>query len=305
MRSSDRTSCLLTAVIGLTTSFPASGLLIDSFSVGPIELVNDGSGNDPVVQTGLDPVEVLNGSRELRNRAFNGAGDGQVLTVDTGRSALVLTLPGPSSYGYFYTAYSPKEGDESIDLLIDGADRFRVDFGESSGVLTAISLFETADVYGRDIYFSQTGFNASGVQELLFTEWPDIDFSQVARLELKVGRSQGIEIVEFSTAGPALPGDYDNSGLVDQADLDLVLQNWGMMTDGRTRIEGWVADLPRGLVEQTELDRVLQNWGDALAPPSKVNAVPEPGMGTLGISVALLFSSRFTARRRGGRPPGR
>ena len=34
-----------------------------------------------------------------------------------------------------------------------------------------------------------------------------------------------------ATGGPSIPGDYNNSGQVEQGDLDLVLQNWGVDTD--------------------------------------------------------------------------
>jgi probable HAF family extracellular repeat protein len=68
-------------------------------------------------------------------------------------------------------------------------------------------------------------------------------------------------------------GDFDASGLVEQADLDLVLLNWGteLVNPGAV---GWINDLPQGPVEQTELDQVLLNWGASSALTAA--AVPEP-----------------------------
>jgi hypothetical protein len=69
---------------------------------------------------------------------------------------------------------------------------------------------------------------------------------------------------------PEVEGDYNASGLVEQADLDLVLTNWG--ADGSTPPAGWDNDLPQGFIDQGELDGVLSNWGSSAA----VAVVPEP-----------------------------
>ncbi len=89
----------------------------------------------------------------------------------------------------------------------------------------------------------------------------------------------------------AIAGDYDDSGQVEQADLDFVLQNWGD-TDvsdvtGWTNFAGLPGDSIGGLVEQTELDMVLSNWGDTAAPDFAGASVPEPvaasALGLLGL----------------------
>ena len=49
--------------------------------------------------------------------------------------------------------------------------------------------------------------------------------------------------------------DYDQSGLVDQRDLDAVLLNWGSELIDPAGI-GWTNDLPSGPVDQEELDKV-------------------------------------------------
>jgi hypothetical protein len=63
---------------------------------------------------------------------------------------------------------------------------------------------------------------------------------------------------------PGITGDYNGNGRVEQADLDLVLLNWG-----QTGVPGgWFNDLPQGTIDQAELDGVLLNWGDTSAPVS-------------------------------------
>lgn len=68
-----------------------------------------------------------------------------------------------------------------------------------------------------------------------------------------------------------LDGDYNGDGFVSQADLDLVLLNWG---DSVVPVEWIATDQFDGVqVSQNELDGVLLNWGNG-APPSV--SIPEP-----------------------------
>ncbi len=87
-------------------------------------------------------------------------------------------------------------------------------------------------------------------------------------------------------ASSVLPGDYSGNGQVEQGDLDLVLQNWGLDTAVNGIPAGWVNDLPTGVIEQSELDRVLQHWGAASAPTGLHSPIPEPA----SVSVLVLFT---------------
>jgi len=86
-------------------------------------------------------------------------------------------------------------------------------------------------------------------------------------------------VTRFSFVLEAVAGDYDANGFVDQADLDLVLLNWG--TDlADPAGAAWINDFPTGQVNQDELDKVLLNWGRVLlvgqANSDGVSATPEP-----------------------------
>lgn len=102
--------------------------------------------------------------------------------------------------------------------------------------------------------------------------------------------SQGIFLTTLDSA-IALSGDYDASGFVSQADLDLVLLNWGDTTlPTGFDVAATGEALFDGLISQNELDSVLLNWGNG-TPPNL--AIPEPA--SLAILAATLA---FTRRRR-------
>ncbi len=87
-------------------------------------------------------------------------------------------------------------------------------------------------------------------------------------------------------------GDYDDSGQVEQGDLDIVLQNWGTGTF-TGNVDNLVGGGPfDGTVDQNELDGVLQNWGSTAAPALNGTVVPEPASGSALVAVACLVSRR-------------
>jgi hypothetical protein len=90
-------------------------------------------------------------------------------------------------------------------------------------------------------------------------------------------------------------GDFNASGQVEQADLDLVLLHWGQ--DAASAPEAWAHNLPTGTIDQEELDSVLMHWGAISSFGAAAAAVPEPAAWLLAL---LLGSSPIlrTARSR-------
>jgi hypothetical protein len=78
----------------------------------------------------------------------------------------------------------------------------------------------------------------------------------------------------FVRTGQRLAGDFNASGRVEQADLDLVLLHWGRA--GEDVPSGWTGGPAVGTIDQDELDAVLLNWGAELAAATAVPAVPSP-----------------------------
>lgn len=101
------------------------------------------------------------------------------------------------------------------------------------------------------------------------------------------------ELVATASFGQALEGDYNDNGRVEQADLDLVLLNWGQPFD--TLPTEWVNQRPtEGIVDQAELDGVLLNWGSQAPQMTTAQSVPEPN----ALLLLLLAPTPLIARLR-------
>jgi hypothetical protein len=85
-----------------------------------------------------------------------------------------------------------------------------------------------------------------------------------------------------------IPGDYNGNGQVEQADLDLVLLNWG--ADGTIPPDAWINDFPVDVIDQAELDGVLLNWGN-MASLGAAAGVPEPSGWLLVLLCATAVAS--------------
>jgi hypothetical protein len=110
------------------------------------------------------------------------------------------------------------------------------------------------------------------------------DFSHLDSAGLQIA-GQRFADAYLALASQPLRGDYDASGVVEQADLDVVLLNWGSeITDPAAA--GWLNDLPSGPVDQGELDKVLLGWGST-AEDATGAAIPEPSSLLLVAVVAM------------------
>ncbi|MEM1444909.1 MAG: PEP-CTERM sorting domain-containing protein [Planctomycetota bacterium] len=100
-------------------------------------------------------------------------------------------------------------------------------------------------------------------------------------------------LIEFiSEVANGLAGDYDDSGSVEQGDLNLVLTNWGT---SRTFVDPGGTVFASDNVDQEELNLVLTNWGSSSAPSFEGFAVPEPATFALLGGLALAGLRRRTA----------
>ena len=109
------------------------------------------------------------------------------------------------------------------------------------------------------------------------------------------GEVSGGNVTSLALTAQAASGDYNDNGQVEQADLDLVLLNWGQPFDGLP--SEWVNERPTmGIVDQAELDGVLLNWGTS----ADAAAVPEPAT-WLMVAIACLAYLTFARREKHSR----
>jgi hypothetical protein len=193
--------------------------------------------------------------------------DGGTLAIDLGGTTPgtqhdVLTVDGDAFLG----------GTLAVSLVDAGSGLFRPQIGDKFEILATTGEGSVLGVFDELRLPSQF-------------EWDVLYLNDAVRLEV-------LDVLEL------LLGDYNGNGRVEQADLDLVLLNWG--ADATTPPADWISDLPAGSIDQEELDRVLLNWGSAAGQTliSVGGAVPEPtsavlvGIAAMGV---ILLTRPFNA----------
>ncbi len=161
---------------------------------------------------------------------------------------------------------SPLDASSLNDLVLEVLDAAGNPIAVSDGAVAHADEAVTGLVLETGSYF----LRVSGT----------LDAVQVYTLEL--GLDEPIVVID---------GDYNASGDVEQEDLDLILQNWGVPFELVSA--GWVSQRPEeGIVDQAELDAVLQNWGDNASPGFSPGALPEPGVVVAAAGAFVVVSRR-------------
>jgi hypothetical protein len=146
-----------------------------------------------------------------------------------------------------FSAFEPWSGDETAEVAVSD------DGGASwTTVETLDSLASTVGPVSVDL----SGYAGQTVQVLFRYSNPSPTAMDV------YWQIDQVEITDSPTA-PPVPGDLSGDGFVGQADLDIILGQWGhrgpAITDPRADPSG------DGFVGQTDLDVVLGHWGDGAA----------------------------------------
>jgi hypothetical protein len=111
----------------------------------------------------------------------------------------------------------------------------------------------------------------------------------------------------YSLTPIIVEGDFNGNGWVEQADLDLVLLNWGQAA--ATVPDTWKNLRPIGSVDQDDLDAVLLHWGQtslSVAAPVAITTAPVPEPMSISltlVALSLCFLPRFLLARQSRRSP--
>ena len=214
----------------------------------------------------------IDDSGRLGFRSYNG--NGEALALADVRSSTSYT---DGQWHHFVATW-----DESVNtaaLYINGG-------AAAGGETVTGNLIQAVDpfVSSNRLRFAKGANNASRYLG-------DADELAIWDIALTEAQARAQYDAAFTAIVEGLNGDYNDSGSVEQGDLDLVLNNWG-----GPRTAGFVANadgFATGNVDQEELDRVLNNWGSSNAPAFNDVSVPEPAS-----AFALLGGLALVARRR-------
>jgi hypothetical protein len=195
--------------------------------------------------------------------------------------------------------------DDVGGALMGDGQTATLEFVLTSGSYSPIEVGGTAYLGNGHMSLVLDGYTPTGGEmfELLQAgtrsgEFLSVDTSQATlpgELMWEVSYTDTAVLLEVLGESSILIGDYSGNGLVEQADLDLVLGNWG--AEAGNVPATWVNDLPEGFVDQAELDKVLGNWGASLQ--NAAGAVPEPATLALAgfAAMFLIFTSLSGSRR--------
>jgi len=212
------------------------------------------------------------------NASFASSGDVNALTLDFGQVA--------SSNAVSTLNFSVFNDDSVAGLFTAGLDLDSVTgTGDTSVLTTDLAAFESLGA-GLDAAFTALVDLATiGVFSATYTIHSSDQDLDGATSGSDLILTLLAEVIEQTSIG-----DYDNSGVIGQADLDLVLLNWG--TTGTP--DGWVNQVPTGVIAQAELDDVLLNWASGVEPSfaASSSSVPEPATAAMLVMSGLVLAYR-------------
>ncbi|MEM1097375.1 MAG: hypothetical protein AAGH92_01180 [Planctomycetota bacterium] len=197
--------------------------------------------------------------------------EGVLFSVDRGRTWRSLNAGLPMLRGDVL-AFNPHDPYELV-FGTNGRGFFSIDTRLAVGDFDESGTLDSADV---DELFASVGRPAVAIwQQYDLVADGTIDDQDVMHWITEIAQTQ--------------PGDTNLDGVVDQADLNAVLNNWGASNTGWA---GGDTD-GTGTVEQGDLNAVLNTWGFRRQDtPSISTRLPEPGIAGFAYGAMLLITRR-------------
>jgi hypothetical protein len=202
-------------------------------------------------------------------------------------------LQDPSGKGHFVSFERPSINDHG-QVVFMGA----VELPESNEVNIGIYFYDDEmgltqvvqpgdEIAGKRI--RHVAAELYGFQANLF----DSGFNQFGQVGFRFTLEDGQ--IGSAIWSPYPSGDFTADGVVDQADLDLVLLSWGSPFEQLGA--GWHSNPPGAFVDQRELDHVLLNWGTTTSPRIASGSIPEPSGWSIALCICPFWLACAGARR--------
>ena len=214
---------------------------------------------------------------------------------------LYFNIRGPGGFLWMYFDYNQAEGRSRIGGRHNNGSIFFREFpeGVSLGDFHVLSVIwdpTVVDSFPAQLYVDgeHIGDTYAGIKAGWSETDGNVEFGDGASIDNKNALVE-VDWLRFANdlqvggAGPEyLPGDANKDGVVNDADLSLLLANWGQDATGDPD-GGWSRgefnDPPTAPVDDSDLSLLLSNWTAA-------GAVPEPATLTLLALVAVTLRRR-------------
>lgn len=165
---------------------------IDDFTTGPAMLVRENGVAVVLDQNDLDPQSVIGGQRSLVLGEFYS--DGQTLLIDTDDSQLVLTPSSPADLAGLDLSYGSVINPLNVDLTQDGHDALVMEVAPArSCQWLEVGSIRTDGTVVDDSKGLSSFYDGEKVT-IPFTEFGDVDFTDVAYLNVTFCRSQAVTL---------------------------------------------------------------------------------------------------------------
>ena len=185
-------------------------------------------------------------------------------------------------------------------LELTGIETLRIDFDNPffGGAVDFEAILGPGDSGGAFFVEQDGALRLAGLNHAITEGTADQADAFFGQQAFAIDLTSYAEQIERIVDQDFLSGDFNGDSIVAQADLDLVLLNFGETT----RPEGWLAvDQITGSISQDELDRVLLNFGEVdletlnriAAVTGSLATVPEPSAALfLGVGAAMCAARR-------------
>ena len=169
---------------------------LDNFEEGPFQL----EAPTRFVQSGLSTDNVLGGQRLIDGFGTRSSAELTLSPDDDG-----VVVESDSEGNWVFQVWPVLASPGGFDLTVGGADRFVVTISEGSAFSDAqLEVGAISSPDGQDVVTANVE-GPGGAYSFLFSDYPDVDLTEVLFLTLRFVSRDTYKISDWSTARPSVP----------------------------------------------------------------------------------------------------